>query len=185
MSEKKPYWPFYVGDWRKDPGVQSLDYETRGIWHEILCIMWESDERRKLVLNGGPMPEEALANVLGVPLAKAKQTLSKLLARGVAKREQNSGKIFCKRMVKDEVKRLAKEELTAQRSSAGRRGGLAKAKQMASKALAKPCHSSYSLSISPSSKDSTTQLPTTTQPPSQQRTSRADCLIYGSLSHRP
>jgi hypothetical protein len=49
---KLPAFQFYPADWRKDPGVQSLPYFERGIWFEILCLMHESEQRGKLILNG-------------------------------------------------------------------------------------------------------------------------------------
>ena len=38
MTKKLPSMQFYPGDWRKDPGVQALDFESRGIWFEILSL---------------------------------------------------------------------------------------------------------------------------------------------------
>ena len=56
MSKKKlPAFLFYPGDWRKDPGVQSMDYEERGVWHELLCIMHESENRGMLTLGNLPV----------------------------------------------------------------------------------------------------------------------------------
>ena len=117
-SPKLPAIQWYVGDWRKDPGVQALDYEHRGVWFEILMLMWESEFRGKLLLNGGPMPDEALARLLGLPLDKTKQILSKLLAYGVADREADTEALYCRRMVRDELERRQKVE-------AGRLGGQA------------------------------------------------------------
>ena len=31
-----PAMMFYVGDWLKAPDIQCLDYETKGIWFEML-----------------------------------------------------------------------------------------------------------------------------------------------------
>jgi hypothetical protein len=115
-SGKLPAFQFYVGDWRKDPGVQSLDYETRGIWFEMICLMHESDERGVLLLNGKPMPEAALANLLRLDNQKLTTTLTTLLTYGVAKSRPEDGAIFCKRMVND-------EKLRQVRKAAGSMGG--------------------------------------------------------------
>lgn len=40
-----PAMPFYIGDWEKDPGVQCLSWEEKGIWFKLICLMWESKER--------------------------------------------------------------------------------------------------------------------------------------------
>ncbi len=116
MAEKLPALQFYTGDWRKDPGVQALDYFERGVWFEILCIMHESDARGKLMLNGKKMPDEALARLLGLDNQKVNQILTKLLEYGVARAEPETGVIFNKRMVEDEKLRQTRRE-------AGKMGG--------------------------------------------------------------
>ena len=108
-SGRLPAFQFYPADWRKDPGVQSLDFETRGIWWEIICLMHESDERGVLMLNGAPMPESALCRLLGLDNQKLQSALSILLTYGVAKR-RDDGAIFNSRMVKDEsLRKIARE----------------------------------------------------------------------------
>lgn len=122
---KLPAIQFYPGDWKKDPGVQSLNLEERGFWLEILLIMWELPERGKLKLNGTPLSAEDLTMMIPcVNVAKAQQTLSKLLSKGVASQEAD-GTIINRRMVSDEKLRLL-------RASSGSLGG----KQKASKRLA-------------------------------------------------
>jgi hypothetical protein len=111
-----PAFQFYPADWRKDPSVQALDYETRGIWFEMLCLMHESDERGVLLLNGNPMPEDALCRLLGLDKQILTTALTKLLAYGVAKERQEDKAIFSKRMVHDEYIRQI-------RKNAGFKGG--------------------------------------------------------------
>src|SRR3990167_3216824 len=103
MSKKLPSIQFYPGDWRKDPGIQALDYESRGIWFEILMLMHESERRGELLLNGEPIPDDALARILGLDVAKLKQTLTKLLSYGVASRKQTNGALINRRMLKDQA----------------------------------------------------------------------------------
>jgi hypothetical protein len=113
---KLPSFQFYPGDWRKDPGVQSLEYHDRGVWFEIMCIMHDSEERGRLVLNGKPMPQSALARLLGLDNQILTTTLTTLLDRGVASRDSESGVIYCRRMVRDEKLRQVRQE-------AGKLGG--------------------------------------------------------------
>ena len=115
MSKKLPAMQFYPGDWRKDPGVQSLPYKERGVWFEILLLMHESKERGKLLLNGLPMPEEALARLLGLDNQEVNQILGMLLTYGVASRD-DAGALFSRRMVRD-------EEVRRMRAEAGKKGG--------------------------------------------------------------
>ena len=116
MQSKLPAFQFYPGDWRKDVGVQSLDYECRGVWFEILCLMHESERRGVLILNGRAMSDESLARLLGLPEVLLKQILTKVEAAGVASREQETGALLCRRMVRD-------ENLRKVRQNAGKQGG--------------------------------------------------------------
>lgn len=116
VTMKMPALQFYPADWRKDPAVQSLSYHDRGVWFEILCLMHESSERGVLLLNGQPMPEAALARILGLDNQTLNQTLTTLLTYGVAKQRQEDGAIFSKRMVAD-------EKLCQVRREAGKLGG--------------------------------------------------------------
>ena len=113
---KLPALQFYPGDWRKDPGVQSLNYFDRGVWFEILCLMHESSDRGKLLLNGQPMPDDALATILGLDKQILTTTLNTLLTYGVASRDEETGALINRRMVKD-------EELRQKRTEAGKLGG--------------------------------------------------------------
>ena len=119
---KIPSFQFYPGDWRKDPGVQALDYFDRGVWLEILCLMHESEERGVLLLNGRPMPNEALARLLGLvnqnPTTQVNQNptrdlttvLTTLLAYGVAHRREEDGALYNKRMMRDDKIRKVRTE---------------------------------------------------------------------------
>ena len=113
---KLPSMQFYPADWRKDPGVQALSYHDRGVWFEILCLMHESEQRGKLILNGNPMPEDALARLLGLDNQTLNQTLTTILTYGVATREPESGVLICRRMVRDEGIRKIRQD-------AGKMGG--------------------------------------------------------------
>lgn len=113
---KLPAFQFYPADWRKDIGVQSLSFHDRGVWFEMLCLMHESERRGVLVLNGQPIGEEMLARILGLDKQILTTTLTTLLTSGVASREQNSGAIFSRRMVRD-------ENIRKVRAEAGSKGG--------------------------------------------------------------
>lgn len=45
---KAPAFQFYPGDWRRDTQVQMASMETRGVWIEMLCCMWDAPNRGKL-----------------------------------------------------------------------------------------------------------------------------------------
>lgn len=114
-DEKLPSMQYYPNDWRSDAGVQSLDYFTRGVWHEILCIMHVSDTRGRLTLNNNKMPIEALAMALGLSIQITESAVNKILEYGVASLD-DEGVVYCRRMVRDEQIRL-------KRKAAGAMGG--------------------------------------------------------------
>lgn len=107
---KLPAFQFYPADWRKDPGVQSLSYHDRGVWFEILCLMHESDQRGKLLLNGKAMPEDALARLLGLDKQVTTKTITTLIEYGVASYDLETGALMCRRMVRDENLRKIRQE---------------------------------------------------------------------------
>jgi len=148
---KMPALQFYVGDWRKDPGVQSLDFFTRGVWFEMLCLMHESTERGVLLLNGMPMPKSALSRLLGIDENTLDECLHTLESYGIFSKRSKDSAIFSRRMVKD-------ERIISARRKAGSSGGNPRLlNQNSSKTLAKDEQSieqiptpSFSSSTSPS-----------------------------------
>lgn len=113
---KLPAFQFYPGDWRKDIGVQSLSYHDRGVWWEMLCLMHESENRGLLILNGRPMSDEVLARTLGLDKQILTTTITTLLELGVASKDEPTGALMCRRMVRD-------ENLRQIRTEAGKKGG--------------------------------------------------------------
>jgi hypothetical protein len=124
----QPYLHFYIGDWRKDIAVQSLSYYHRGIWLELLMLMHCSEHRGRLVLAGKPMPNAALARLLGLSEQDVANAVETLVASRVASLDQN-GVLFCRRMVREEERRDKLRE-------AGSKGG----SQTQAKRQATPYH---------------------------------------------
>ena len=54
---KAPAFQFYVRDWLTDPGLAACAASTRGIWIDLLALMWLAPERG--TLRGQTMPELA------------------------------------------------------------------------------------------------------------------------------
>jgi hypothetical protein len=106
---KLPALQFYIGDWRKDVGIQSLDFEARGIWFEMLCLMHESERRGTLTLKGRSMGRHQIARLLGISEEDFGKIFQRLLDAGVPSVEDD-GTIVCRRMVRDEQTRKARAE---------------------------------------------------------------------------
>lgn len=112
---KKPYMPFYIGDYKKDITVQSLDRYERNIWLDLMCLMWESSERGYLTINGKPMSHEAIARAIGEDNQNFKICLTKILDNGCFNVRED-GAIFSRRMVRE-------SEISVKRSISGSQGG--------------------------------------------------------------
>jgi hypothetical protein len=116
MTMKLPSFHFYAGDWMKDPALRSVSLEARGVWMDMLCLMFESDRRGYLQhATGKPVNEEQLARMTGCSTRQVSRLLQELESSGVFSRTEE-GTIFSRRMVKDEQTRQAK-------SAAGKPGG--------------------------------------------------------------
>lgn len=113
---KLPAFQFYPGDWRKDPGIQALSFEERGIWVEILCLMHESSPRGKLLLSGKPYPIDRLARALCLSPEVMGKVISDFITLGVAGVCPETGALVCKRMIRD-------DEIIKKRAASGKLGG--------------------------------------------------------------
>ncbi len=98
---KRPSLQFYPGDWLRDPGVRSLSLSARGLWIDMLCLMFQDDRPGYLHLNGQPPTHEEIARMTGCPSADVPRLVQELLRSGVAS-STDSGVIFNRRMIRDE-----------------------------------------------------------------------------------
>jgi hypothetical protein len=101
---KLPSFQFYPGDWQKDPNLRRCSHAAKGVLMDILCLMFESEERGVLISGGVPWTIDETVLCVG---GNADVTLSvtlELLSKGVLHRRAD-GAIFSKRMVKDEEER--------------------------------------------------------------------------------
>lgn len=124
---KRPCFLFYTGDWLKDPGVRQLSPREKGVYIEILILMFDS---------GGyiQMSEKNLMHALNFRLEieeeESEETmrsvdvfhnvLERLIECGVIRRTED-GRIFNKRMLHD-----LSDDISQKRSEAGKRGAAAK-----------------------------------------------------------
>lgn len=101
---KLPAFQFYPGDWMKDPSLRSCSYAARGLWTDMLCLMFENDRRGYLQLNGKPVSTAALARMTGGAEDDVSRLLQELESSGVFSRTAH-GMIYSRRQVRDEEKR--------------------------------------------------------------------------------
>ncbi len=114
-TNKMPAILFYTGDWLKDPAVRCCSLEARGLWIEMLCLMYESPKRGYLALaNGEPPTSVQLSRMVGASHEDIERLTDELRACCVFS-ETNDGIIYSRRMVSDEL-------IRADKSKAGKKG---------------------------------------------------------------
>ena len=133
-----PYMPFFVNDWLGDDALRACAPASRGIWIDMLAIMWKSPTRGVLLkANGRIHTSKTLAKRLGDPVADIEAALAELEDEEVYSR-RDDGAIYCRRMWRE-------WDLTQKRAAAGRKGGKASKTQPKRK---QPLNNSSSLSTS-------------------------------------
>lgn len=122
MNKKndQPYMPFYIGDWKKAPEIKALSLAARGLWVEMLFLMWESTERGYLTINGVPMTIDILARQVGFACDLLEPLLEEMKKFAVYS-VRDDGAIYSRKMVKD-------AEISLKRSYAGQKGGICSSK---------------------------------------------------------
>ena len=109
MSRSKmPAMLFFGTDWLTDNGVRSVGLAARGLWMDVLCIMYESPRRGYLsVVLDKPMTHAQLSRMVGADKSEVIDLLEELNQANVYSVDDNSV-IFSRRMVSDETKRAVK-----------------------------------------------------------------------------
>jgi hypothetical protein len=102
---KLPAFQFYVGDWMKDPALRACGPAARGLWMDMLCLMFETARRGYLQhTTGAPVTPEQLARMTGCTADEVTHLLRELEDSGVFSRTEN-GVIYSRRIARDEDKR--------------------------------------------------------------------------------
>lgn len=114
-KDKRPSMQFYPGDWMKDPDLRRCSHAAKGVWVDLLCLMFECAERGVLATSGVAWTDQEIAQAVGGDQSVVLECLRELTCKGVAKRRAD-GALYSKRMVADETKRRLCSE-------AGKRGG--------------------------------------------------------------
>lgn len=99
----QPWLKFYPADWRQDPALRMCSLAARGLWIEILCLMWQAEPRGSLRINGRQVTAKQLAPLVGTSQKEAEALVAELEETGVFSRD-NDGTMFSRRMRKDVAK---------------------------------------------------------------------------------
>ena len=113
-QDGRPSFQFYPGDWWRDTGVRICSLAARGLWMDMLCIMFDASRRGYLLANGKQMSSTMLAVRVGVSDVEVTALIAELEDAGVFSRLKD-GTIYNRRMVRD-------ADISAKRSEAGKVG---------------------------------------------------------------
>jgi hypothetical protein len=99
--ERSPAFQFYAADWLTDPSLRMCSHETRGVWIDLLCIMFLSDEIGVLKINEHILDSKGIQKLSGMNPKKFKKTFDELTKFGIIKVDDKN-RYYSKRMVNDE-----------------------------------------------------------------------------------
>src|SRR6476469_1137509 len=103
-AKSKFYWlPFNPSAWRSDPKLRACSLAARGLWIEMLGLMWEASPRGYLQINGQVIDQEELSLQVGAKPAQVRKALAELHRNDVYS-VNDSGVIFSRRMVREREK---------------------------------------------------------------------------------
>lgn len=109
---KLPSFQFYPGDWMKDPNLRRCSQAARGVWVDMLCLMFECEQRGVLATGGSPWSREDAAAAVGGNTDVTLRCIDELVAKGVCKVSED-GALYSKRLRKDEETRVSTRERVA------------------------------------------------------------------------
>lgn len=114
---KDPSFPFYPADWMKDPEVRSVSADSRGLWIDLICLMWESPEKGYLVAGSGmPYRNEHISRMTGVLEGRVIELIAEMEEVGLFSRRESDGAIYNRRMARQ-------ASISNKRAEAGSKGG--------------------------------------------------------------
>lgn len=105
---------FYPSDWRSEPKLKLISRAARSLWVDMLGLMFDAGTGR-LEVNGKPMTEKQLSDMLGDNPRTIKKLLAEIEEMGVSSRD-HEGFIISRRIIRDFQK-------AEQDKSNGRKGG--------------------------------------------------------------
>lgn len=117
-EDKRPALQFYPNDWRSEPSLQMCSLAARGLWIEMLCIMFKGMPRGTLTANGRPIDTMGLARLVGANEEEIEKLLQELEENKVFSR-LDSDTIINRRMYQKDWKA---RDLHKKRSEAGKKG---------------------------------------------------------------
>ena len=114
-STRAPAFQFYPKDWLNDTGVLFLSYVSKGVWIDLLCYMFLSQQIGFLTRGSKLLKKKDVQQLLRLSKFKFERIWKELRDTEVLKGDETVG-YYCKRMVED-------QELRSIRRASGVLGG--------------------------------------------------------------
>jgi uncharacterized phage protein (TIGR02220 family) len=117
-EDGRPATQWYWDDWFSSHDVQSCSLAAQGLWVNLLGIMFSSEIRGTLTINGMPVDNKIIAKRFGHHLKDVNKLITELEAAKVFSRLED-GTIYSRRMYRES---LRQQEISQKRAEAGKAG---------------------------------------------------------------
>lgn len=104
MNAANPWSKFFWNDWENDPELRLCSLAAQGLWMRLLCLAAKSNPTGFVAVAGRPCSSTDIARLSGVSEQEVESLLGELSRNGVFSRDAQ-GRIYCRRMVRDNRKR--------------------------------------------------------------------------------
>lgn len=113
--DQRPSMQFYPDDWIAEPGLRLCSLEAKGLWIELLCIMFRLEKRGFLSINNKQITSKMLSKMLAESEDNIIKSLQELKENDVYS-TLDDGTIYSRRMARN-------WHISKVRSEAGSKGG--------------------------------------------------------------
>ena len=117
-EDERPAQQWYWNDWFSAFDVRQCSLAARGLWIDMLGIMWKARPRGALIINEKPADSKMLSRVVNATKTETEKLLRELESENVFSRLED-GTIICRRVY---FAALAEKTLSEKRAAAGRKG---------------------------------------------------------------
>lgn len=114
-KSKKESFAFCPQDWMSDSRLRLCSAGARGLWIDIMCLMYLSNERGYLLVDDTVLDEEMLQRTLGYDAIEFDKCFTELIKYNIIKKDDKN-RYFCKSIVEA-------QKLSEKRSVSGKLGG--------------------------------------------------------------
>lgn len=106
---KAPAFLFYASDWLTDPSLRLCSAETRGVWIDLLCLMFLSSEPGFLTIGSQILDKKGIQKLSGISQKRFTKVFDELTNFGILKQDEK-GRFYSKRMIEDEALRQMRRD---------------------------------------------------------------------------